>query len=49
MQLETMLSEPAKFEGVLGVAYATATDYLASDPANIQKLKTIYFPGYGNK
>jgi hypothetical protein len=48
-QLETMLSEPAKFENVLGVAYATAHDFNITDPANIQKLKNIYFPGYGTK
>ncbi len=48
-QLETMLSEPAKFENVLGVAYATAHDFNITDPVNIQKLKNIYFPGYGTK
>jgi hypothetical protein len=45
-QLETLLTEPAKAEGVLGPAYATANDYVITDPANIQKLINIYFPGY---
>jgi hypothetical protein len=48
-QLETMFSEPSKFEGVLGVAFATAVDYNITDPANLEKLKRIYFPGHGNK
>lgn len=46
-QLDTMLSEPAKAEGVLGVAYATAVDYSITNPKNIEKLKRIYFPDYG--
>lgn len=46
-QMETMLSEPAKYEGVTGIAYATAKDYSITDPNNIKKLVTIYFPGYG--
>jgi hypothetical protein len=48
-QLETMLSEPAKFEGVLGVALATAVDHNITDPSNLEKLKRIYFPGNGKK
>jgi hypothetical protein len=43
-QLETMFTEPSKFEGVLGVAYATAFDYNITDPGNLEKLKRIYFP-----
>jgi hypothetical protein len=45
-QLETMFTEPAKYEGTLGLAYATALEYNISDPNNIEKLKRIYFPGY---
>jgi glycosyltransferase involved in cell wall biosynthesis len=46
-QLETMLSEPVKFESSLGLAYATATEYNIADKANIEKLIRIYFPDYG--
>jgi hypothetical protein len=48
-QLETMLTEPAKAEGVLGSAYATANDNVITDPANLQRLIAIYFPGYTKK
>lgn len=46
-QLETMLTEPAKYEGTLGLAYATAVDYNIAESGNIDKLKKIYFPDYG--
>jgi hypothetical protein len=50
MQLETMFTEPAKFESVLGLAYTTAAvDYNIADAGNIEKLKYIYFPDYGKK
>jgi glycosyltransferase involved in cell wall biosynthesis len=48
-QLETMYTEPAKYEATLGVAYATAFDYNIAEASNIDKLKTIYFPDYGKK
>ena len=43
-QLETMLSEPSKFEGVTGVAYANAAEQNITIPENIEKLVRIYFP-----
>lgn len=46
-QLETILSEPAKFEGSLGLAYATAIEYNIADKSNIEKLVNIYFPDNG--
>lgn len=45
-QLESMFTEPAKYEGTLGIAYATASDYIITQKSNIDKLIKIYFPGY---
>jgi hypothetical protein len=49
MQLETLFTEPGKFESSLGLAYNTAFDHNITDTLNIEKLKKIYFPGYDNK
>ncbi len=43
-QLESMFLEPGKFDGTLGIAYATASDYAITDKTNIEKLLAIYFP-----
>ena len=45
-QIETMFSEPAKYEGTLGIAYATASDYIITEKSNTNKIINIYFPGY---
>jgi len=45
-QLETMFTEPVKFEGPLGIAYATASEFNINDPANIESLKKVYFPEF---
>ena len=49
MQLECMFTAREKFDGVLGTAYATATDYNIALPGNIEILTSIYFPKDGPK
>jgi glycosyltransferase involved in cell wall biosynthesis len=49
MQVETIFQAREKFEGVMGPAYATASDYSILHENNINILRQIYFPGYVTK
>jgi hypothetical protein len=49
MQIESMFTTREKFDGVLGVAYATAVDYDITVTSNIEILKKIYFLDNGSE
>lgn len=44
MQLDSFFHSKEKFDGVLGPAYAMATDYNIILPNNVKILQSIYFP-----
>lgn len=49
MQVDSYFTDKAKFDSVLGPAYATAADYNIAIDGNVEILKNIYFPQYGQK